>query len=760
MNLPMPKEINCINFIGLFSFLEKYYGAWGIHTVMEDLIDNPDYLVNAVDDPSRVMPIGREQIVDMNYWVSNEFSMRLLGNVRKVIRSQNPLFDAGRGAVKENLSKSALFTGRLFGPFFLARQAAKLNTRFNRTKRVVLKKAGRKEVSFQLHYYPGFRVTKDVCDWNLGIYTELLHASEVEGIFTEEVKCISNGDPYCEFRLTWKRSRRFHRMIRWIRSMNLKGEMQRIIRDYESSLTERDRLIDKLAYSEAKYRSLFESTATANAILEGDFTLSLVNTEFEKITGYSKRDLENNCRLEDLVKSSDAITIKGHLSEGKDANTNGGFEFTIIDRDGVEKPVLGKMGRIPNSSKRILSIMDISEMKRAESERESLKTQLVRAEKMKALGLLAGGVAHDLNNVLSGIVSYPELLLMDLPEDSHLRKPLMDIKDSGVKAAAIVQDLLTLARRDVTVKEVVNLNDVIEGYLNSAEYTTMMSYHPDTDLVFEPGKYLLNILGSPFNLLKAVMNLVTNAAEATTDGGNIRIVTQNTYLDHPIRGYDAYREGDYVMLSVSDNGVGIPEQDIERIFEPFFSKKVIGRSGTGLGMTVIWGTVKDHAGHIDVASVKGQGTTFQLYFPATRMKQAHKKNDANRLPELQGDGETILVVDDVKEQRELASSILRKLNYRVSTAANGADAVKMVSENQTIDIVILDMILIPGIDGLETFRRIREIKPDQKAIIVSGFSESDRVKEAKRLGAGAYIRKPYLIGSLARAVRKELMKPS
>lgn len=756
MNLPMRKEINCINFIGLFSFIEKYYGAWGINTVMEGLINNPDYLVSDVDDPSRVRPIGRKQIVNMNYWVSNDFSMQLLSNVRKVVRSENPLFDAGRGAVKENLSSSALFSGRLLGPLFLARQAAKINARFNRTKRVILKQASRKEVSFQLHYYPGYRVTKDVCDWNLGLYTGLLHASEVEGISSEEVKCISAGDPYCEFRLKWKASGLFNRMNRCVRGWNIKGEVQRIIDDYESSLKERDRLIDKLANSEAKYKSLFESTATANAILENDLKLSLVNTEFEKITGYSNQDMEKTYTLEDITKPQDYTVIKEYLAEKKDDTKDKSFEFKIIDKNGVEKNVLGKMGKIPNSSKSIISMMDISEKKRADKERESLKIQLIRAEKMKALGLLAGGVAHDLNNVLSGIVSYPDLLLLDIPEDSPLRKPIKDIKDSGVKAAAIVQDLLTLARRDVTVKEVVNLNEIIGDYLKSAEYTKMMSFHQTTKLVFEPDAHLLNILGSPLNLLKAVMNLVTNAAEATKDGGEIRIITENIYLEHPIRGYDAYREGDYIILFITDNGVGIPKDDIERIFEPFYSKKIIGRSGTGLGMTVIWGTVKDHEGHIEVTSEKGKGTTFRLYFPATRRKKEEKKDDPYSLSVLKGNGETILVVDDVQEQRDLASSILKKLDYRVSTVGNGVDAVKMIRENNKIDIVILDMIMHPGIDGLETFKRIREIKPDQKAIIVSGFSESERVKAARRLGAGAYIRKPFLVGNLARAVKKEL----
>jgi PAS domain S-box-containing protein len=758
MNLPMRKEINCINFIGLFSFIEKYYGAWGINAVLEGLIHNPRYFIQDVDDPSRLTPIRRDQIVNMNYWVSNEFSIRLLGNVHKVIKSENSLFEAGRGAVKENLSKRALFTGRLFGPFFLAKQAKKINSRFNRTKRVILKTISRKELSFELHYFPGFRVTKDVCNWNLGIYTELLQASGVEEIRSEEVQCVLEGDKCCEFRLKWKKSGLFSRMVRGLSSLNVKRELQEIIQDYENSLIERDRLIDKLANSEAKYRSLFESTATGNAILESDLTLSLINTEFEKITGYLKQQLENTYTLKEIVHPADYPTIERYLTAEGDDSVSGNLEFKILDRDGVEKHVLGKMGKIPNSSKIVISMMDVSEMKRADRERENLKNKLVRAEKMKALGLLAGGVAHDLNNVLSGIVGYPDMLLLDIPEESNLRKPMMVIKESGIKAAAIVQDLLTLARRDVAVTEVVNLNDIIDDYLKSAEYEKMMSFHPATDLVFEREKDLLNINGSPFNLLKAVMNLVTNAAEATKDGGEIRLVTKNTYLEHPIRGYDAYREGDYVLLSVSDNGVGIPKHDIERIFEPFYSKKVMGRSGTGLGMTVIWGTVNDHKGHIDVVSEEGRGTTFKLYLPATRIKKEKKKDDLQTLQTLKGNGETILVVDDVEEQRDLASSILKMLDYRVIVAGNGLEAVKMIKENKEIDVVILDMIMTPGIDGLETFRQLREIKPEQKAIIVSGYSETDRVKKARQLGAGTYIRKPYLMGNLAQAVKAELVK--
>ena len=286
MHLPMPKEINCLNFKGLFSYIERNYGRRGINTVINGLVDNPNYLIHNLKDLSKVSPISRDQIVDPNYWVSNEFSLKLLHNVRKVVNAPNPLFEAGRGAVRENLSKSALFIGKLFGPVFLAKQAAKINSRFNRTKQVSPHKVSGKELAFELRYFHNFRVTRDVCNWNLGIYTELMHSAGVKGIHADEVKCVSNGDDCCEFRLKWEKSGILSRMIKGIGIWQVKEEVRDVIEEYEGSLRERDRLNDEVVKSEEKYRSLFENTATANAIIKSDLTISLVNSEFETLTGH------------------------------------------------------------------------------------------------------------------------------------------------------------------------------------------------------------------------------------------------------------------------------------------------------------------------------------------------------------------------------------------------------------------------------------------------------------------------------------------
>jgi signal transduction histidine kinase len=285
---------------------------------------------------------------------------------------------------------------------------------------------------------------------------------------------------------------------------------------------------------------------------------------------------------------------------------------------------------------------DITERKRAEEEKRILQERLQRAEKMEALGTLAGGVAHDLNNVLGIVVGYAELLLSEVDKSSPLRPGLMNIMGGGQRAAAIVQDLLTLARRGVPGQRVLNLNKIIADCQKSPEFENILSHHPSVRLKLDLDPELLNISGSSVHLGKSLLNLVSNAGEAMQNGGIVTIKTANQYLDKPVQGYDEVREGDYVVLSVSDMGEGIPEADLKRIFEPFYTKKVMGRSGTGLGLAVVWGTVKDHHGYINVQSEEGKGSIFTLYFPVTR-EEISTERMAVPIYEYMGRGESILI---------------------------------------------------------------------------------------------------------------------
>lgn len=386
-----------------------------------------------------------------------------------------------------------------------------------------------------------------------------------------------------------------------------------------------------------------------------------------------------------------------------------------------------------------------------------LEKKLENAQKMEFMGTIAGGVAHDLNNILSGIVSYPDLLLMQLPEDSSLKKPIQIIKKSGEKAAVIVQDLLTLARRGVACKEHVDLNDIVTQFLASPECMKIKSFHKKMTLKTDLANPLKPISGSSVHLSKTVMNLVSNAAEAMPDGGQIRIKTANIQAGEVVlQDVDGVNNCECVLLEIADTGSGISQEDMEKIFEPFYTKKVMGRSGTGLGLAVVWGTIMDHHGHIHVESDGKKGSRFQLYFPVSQDDAPLPDRSADEA-DYKGNGERILIVDDLDDQREIASNILFTLGYSVSAVSSGEDAISYLRKN-TADLVILDMLMPPGMDGLETFKEILTIRPGQKAVIASGFAETDRVKKALDIGVGQFIRKPYNIKDVGMAIKKELVK--
>lgn len=385
-----------------------------------------------------------------------------------------------------------------------------------------------------------------------------------------------------------------------------------------------------------------------------------------------------------------------------------------------------------------------------------LEEKLSRAQKMEALGTLAGGVAHDLNNILSAIINYPELMLLDLPDDHKMRQPLLNIQNSGRKAAVIVQDLLTMARRGVAQQEPIDFNKLIFSFLESPEGKAIFSSYPGVSLETSLQENAGIMRGSKIHLQKTIMNLLTNAAESITNEGTVTIQTSAAYIDRPIGNYDHVKEGEYIKLCIMDTGIGISQEDREHIFEPFFTTKSLGRSGSGLGMSVVWGTVKDHGGYIDIHSRKMEGTTFELYFPRVREDRELSMDDTTQ--HLRGGkGESILVIDDVQEQRDIATLMLTRLGYEVTSLSSGEAAINYLQEN-TVDLLVLDMIMHPGIDGLDTYKQIIQIHPGQKAIIVSGFSENEKVAEVQRLGSGMFINKPYTLKDIGTAVRSELDK--
>ncbi len=524
----------------------------------------------------------------------------------------------------------------------------------------------------------------------------------------------------------------------------------------EEAVRERTILLQQ---SEEKLSSIFRASPdwlTISTLEEGRYLK--VNDAFLKTTGYERSEV--------IGRTSSELGlwgVPGYRREIIGIMQQQGFlknhEVTIHTRSGEVLTMLWSAEAIDLEGTQCLInvLKDITDRKQVEEQRRELEERLKRSEKMESLGLLAGGVAHDLNNLLGVIVGHSEMLLDDIGESHPLRRDVVSIMNAGERAAYVVQDLLTMARRGVYVGKVINLNSVIADYEKTPDYKKWRSLHPHVEARTALDADLLNIKGSPVHLSKTIMNLVANAFEAMPAGGLLTIKTGNKYLDRRMSGYDEVKDGDYAVVSVSDTGEGISSDDMKRIFEPFYTKKVMGRSGTGLGLAVVWGTVKDHEGYIDIQSEKGTGTTFTLYFPVTRDDLTADQASV-AITEYMGNGESILVVDDVLEQRELAARMLTKLNYRVTTVGAGLEAVDHLRNNRA-DLVVLDMIMDPGIDGLDTYIKIQEIYPRQKAIIVSGFSETERVRKAQELGAGSYVRKPYMLERLGLAVKKELQHP-
>lgn len=560
-------------------------------------------------------------------------------------------------------------------------------------------------------------------------------------------------------------------------------------------IVHQSRLFRQLRQYEQNYRILVENASEGVVVIRNE-TCIYANSKIQDISGFSVEDLVPGPAL-NFIHPEDRKTLDNLHGQMPGRPVKRGEQLRLIRKDNAIRWI--ETSRFPisweNSEAVLFFIRDITEAKeardalehmnqhlenmvekrsqelvqsseqlmretasrkRADAEKMELAEKLDRSKKMETLGMLAGRVAHGLNNILTGIVTYPELILLGLPGDSPMRGPIQLMRDSGLKAAAIVEDLLILASQDMPGISLVNVNkDVVLEFLESQECLRLKNTGAAIRVKTELDPDLHPVKGSLTHLRKTLTNLFINAVEAQPEGGRITITTKNRFVGSPLPGYDTIRKGSYVVLKISDNGFGILQEDIRKIFEPFFTKKNFQRAGTGLGMTVVWRTVHDHQGYITVQSEVGKGTCFEIYFPSAGKAAGKETGELPPVRDLMGSGETILVVDDIEQQRKIASEILKSLNYLVVTAASGEEAVAYL-KSSSADLVLLDMIMDPGMDGLETYRRIIHDQPGQKAVIASGYAENIRVEEAIRLGVGKYIRKPYSIKNLGEVIKQVL----
>ncbi len=496
---------------------------------------------------------------------------------------------------------------------------------------------------------------------------------------------------------------------------------------------------DALRKSEQRYHTLFDNAADGMIIHDLDGCILEVNRAYCERLECSREELLGK-QLGDILTLENAALLASRMAAIVE-HGHAVFDSIQVSRNGDLIPVEVNSRLIDYEGKS--AVISVS---RDITERLQIEEQLRRAQRLETAGRVAGQVAHDFNNLLGPMAAYPELIKMMLPAEHEAVRLCDDMLLAARNMADINTDMLALSRRGLLNQEPVDINSVIRQALEQIPHQ-LGHIGVATDLPRD----LALVSGSHAQLLRVILNLINNACDAMDQGGTLRIKTSNTRVDEPIGKFNRVEPGEYVQVTIRDDGCGIPAGIRDRIFDAFFTtKSATGRRGSGLGLTVVQALVQDHRGYVDLESEEGKGTTFNVYLPT----QTPKAYTQERMRLDTGIG-IVLVVDDDAIQRQVLDDLLTKLGYRVERAASGEEAVDFLRDHP-VDLLILDMVMPDGIDGAETYRRVAAMWPGQKAIILSGFAETDRVEEAQRLGAGTYLRKPMSLQQLAKAVREEL----
>jgi len=505
-----------------------------------------------------------------------------------------------------------------------------------------------------------------------------------------------------------------------------------------------------LGEAESRYRDLFERVPIGLYRINLDGKILDANPALVEMLGYPDRELLLAASFKDIV-SPGAEDLRELFDQLKHQDTVRDFILQVRRRDGTPIWVEIYVRAIRDEAGGILhyegSMKDVTE-------RKHLEEQLIQARKMEAIGRLAGGIAHDFNNLLTAITGYADLLLMRLGRADPLRRDVEEIKKAGERAASLTRQLLAFSRKQMLRPEILDLNRVIsdmEGMLRR-----LIGEDIDLVTVLEPG--LGRVEADPGQIEQVILNLAVNARDAMPQGGKLTFETANVDLDEAhARQHPEVRPGSYVMLLVSDTGVGMDEETKSHIFEPFFTTKKRGE-GTGLGLSTVYGIVRQSGGYIWVDSKPGCGATFRIYLPRVD-KTAETSEQREEPSEARRGSETILVVEDEDVVRELACKVLRESGYTVLEARDGEQALEVCKRhNGPIHLVIADVVM-PGINGRELVERLMSLHPGVRALYTSGYTDDTIVRRGMLRLDVEFLRKPFTPSTLVRRVREVLDAP-
>jgi len=511
----------------------------------------------------------------------------------------------------------------------------------------------------------------------------------------------------------------------------------------------------KLGASEfTLYREFLQSIYDAVLITDWEGHILDGNTRSTEFLRYEVRELRDMAISDVICGFNEAILL--HICNNLDRD-----RFTLIevaycqrkDQSLFPAEIASNKLHLGDEKHICFFVRDITRRKQDEELLQQTRDQLARAERLEMAGSIAGHIAHDFNNLLTPLVAYPEFIRSKLPVNSPAHADLDVIAKTAQQMAHINQQLLALSRRAYHEQSVLNINTVIE---TEALFLARNEPAKGIKLDLALATDLFNMKGSPQQLMRVIQNLCQNAIEAMGAAGTLTIKTENVRLDTPVKKYELMTPGEYIKVSIADTGHGIPLEIQDKLFDPFFTtRKPDKQRGSGLGLSVVRGIVKDHQGFIDLESTVGAGTTFSLYLPACHDKIQPVEPEKHYT----GTG-TILIVDDDKLQTEVMTRLLQALGYTVENAHSGEEALRLFAAHKANghfpQLAILDMIMGNGMDGAQIYQELKAINPKQRAIIVSGYAESPQITLAQALGAGACLHKPVTLEKLSKAVRQEL----
>lgn len=510
---------------------------------------------------------------------------------------------------------------------------------------------------------------------------------------------------------------------------------------------------DALREGEEKYRTILESIEEGCFETDINSNLTFFNNPFLIILGYSRDELlgVNTAKYTSPDTAAKMKRITERLREtGKPENVT---DYDVIRKDGsnvsLELSVSLRKDQdgLPMGYRGVLR--DVSERKQTEEEKHKLENQLQQASKMESIGTLAGGIAHDFNNILMGIQGNASLMLLKIESDHPNYEKIKNIEKYVQNGTELTKQLLGFARRGKYLIKATDLNEIIEKS-SSLFARTKKEIRVHTEL----SEDLWSAEVDRGQIEQVLLNLYVNAWQAMSTGGDLYLQTENIILDRSYLKPYKVEPGRYVKISVSDTGVGIDKETQERIFEPFFTTKEMGR-GTGLGLASVYGIIKSHGGYINVYSEKEKGTVFTIYLPASE-KIALKEIESGPAAIIKGSG-TILLIDDEEMILDVGIELLEELGYTVKSAMSGPEAIDVFKEERgKIDLIIMDMIM-PGMGGGETFDRLKEIDPDIKVLLSSGYSINGQATKILRRGCDGFIQKPFNMNQLAEKVQRILV---